>query len=137
MFGESVQFHQEYSLGDISNPKHPRPVFVSYSHLWNYAVEAGYVFLFLFGLYCGRRERFMQLVLACFCVELLVHVVLGFGLKDIYIMSAHWLFILPIAYSYILKRHEVWLQKGVRGILLLLTVGLWLYNGSRLVNEWM
>jgi hypothetical protein len=52
-------------------------------------------------------------------------------------MSAHWLFILPIAYSYILKRHEVWLQKGVRGILLLLTVGLWLYNGSRLVNEWM
>lgn len=137
MFGESVQFHQEYSLGDISNPKHPRPVFVSYSHIWNYAVEAGYVFLFLFGLYCGRRERFMQLVLACFCVELLVHVVLGFGLKDVYIMSAHWLFILPIAYSYILKRHEVWLQKGVRGILLLLTVGLWLYNGSRLVNEWM
>ena len=137
MFGESVLFHQDYFLGDISNPKHPRPVIVEYTYLWNYVIEAGYVLLFLFGLYCGRRERFMQLVLACFCVELMVHVVLGFGLKDVYIMSAHWLFILPIAYGYILKRYGGWLQKGVRAILFLLTVGLWLYNGSMLINEWL
>lgn len=135
MFGESVQFHQDAFLRDISNPKHPREVFVTYSSPWNYVLEAGYIILFLLGLYKGRRERFMLLAVSWFGVELLVHVILGFGLKDVYIMSAHWLFILPLAYGYLLINTSGRLQVIMRVAMSFFTVWLWLYNGSMLLNE--
>ena len=62
--------------------------------------------------------------------DLLLHLGLGFGIVEIYIMAAHWMFIIPIAIGFLLK--QPWGQKlaWIRFALLFLTVFLLVYNGA-------
>ena len=55
------------------------------------------------GVWCGRRQRFLWLALSFFGFDLLLHVILGFGINEVYIMGAHWLFVLPLAMGYAFK----------------------------------
>ncbi len=102
-FGESIQLHQDYLLSDTLRS---RPVIVSYRWWFCYVVEALLVALFLAGVWCGRRQRFLWLALSFLGFDLFIHVVLGFGLNEVYIMSPHWLFVMPIAMAYLFKQLE-------------------------------
>ena len=126
LFGESIQLHRDYLLGDIFLG---RPIIVKYSSWVNYAIELLVVALFLAGLFYGRKDRILQMLLAWFTIDLIIHVVLGFGLNEVAINGGHWMFIIPIALACLLKRLQ---GKGVTytGYLVrLLTVYLWGYNG--------
>ena len=126
LFGESIQLHRDYLLGDIFLG---RPIIVKYSSWVNYAIELLVVALFLAGLFYGRKDRFLQMLLAWFTIDLIIHVVLGFGLNEVAINGGHWMFIIPIALACLLKRLQ---GKGATytGYLVrLLTVYLWGYNG--------
>ena len=46
----------------------------------------------------------MLMVLSWISVETGLHFVLGFGLNEVYIMGCHWLFIIPIAISFLFQR---------------------------------
>lgn len=96
-FGEPVQLHADHLLEDVLRG---RPVFVGYRLVGNYLVEALVVGLLLLGIWCGRRERLLWLAMAFMGCDLLLHIGLGFGLNEVYIMSPHWLFTLPIAMGY-------------------------------------
>lgn len=103
MFGEGIQLHRDYPLGDVLRN---RPVVVRYSGLWrycNYTVEAVIAALFVIGLWCGRRSLFMWTAMSCFLMDMVLHLGLGFGINEVYIMSAHYLFVVPIAMAYIIK----------------------------------
>ena len=41
-----------------------------------------------------------------FLMDMLLHMGLGFGINEIYIMSAHYLFVLPIGMAYLFKAIE-------------------------------
>ena len=126
LFGESIQLHRDYLLGDIFLG---RPIIVKCSSWVNYAIELLVVALFLAGLFYGRKDRILQMLLAWFTIDLIIHVVLGFGLNEVAINGGHWMFIIPIALACLLKRLQ---GKGVTytGYLVrLLTVYLWGYNG--------
>ena len=97
LFGEAIQLHQDHLLGDTLRK---RPVIVRYNWTINYVVEALIVALFLFGIWKGRREKFLWLCLSFFAYDMLLHMGLGFGINEVYIMSAHWLFVIPIAIGY-------------------------------------
>ena len=45
----------------------------------------------------------MWLALSFWAFDMLIHVVLGFGLNEVYIMGAHWLCTLPIIMAYFFK----------------------------------
>ena len=49
-------------------------------------------------------------------------------------MSAHWMFIIPIAIAMLLRRVQPRLQQPLRITIMLLTVYLLVYNGSLLVD---
>ncbi len=131
LFGEGLQFHQKELLKDYSVD---RPAIVGYDYWWQYGIEALVVLLFVGGILCGLRTRLMLLLLSWFGCDLLLHVVLGFGLNEVYIMSAHWMFIIPIAIAILLRRVQPRLQQPLRIIIILLTVYLLVYNGSLLVD---
>lgn len=101
LFGESIQLHRQNLLEDIHDH---RPVFVGYDLVVNYIVEALIVLLFLVGIVVGFREKFLLLCLSWFGFDMLMHLGFGFGLNEVYIMTAHWAFIIPIAIGYLLKR---------------------------------
>lgn len=129
LFGEGIQLHRDYALGDVL--RH-RPVIVNYRSPVQYIIEAFFLLLFLAGVWCGRRSRFLWIALACAAFDMLLHLGLGFGLNEVYIMSAHWIFVLPLAMTFLFKILAPSLRGrgGVGLLLLLLTLYLYVWNLS-------
>lgn len=123
LFGESILLHREHLLEDVNIS---RPVIVRYHQAWQYAVVAIVVLLFLAGIWTGRCEKFLWLCLSWFAFDMVLHLVLGFGIIEVYIMAAHWAFVIPVATGYLLKALP-W--KSLRAGILLLALLLWTYNG--------
>ena len=126
LFGESIQLHTDYLLQDVFRS---RPMLVSYRYAYHYIIEGIIVFLFLIGIWCGRRNKLMWLVFSWFLLDMLLHVVLGFGINEVYIMSAHWMFVVPIAMAFLVKRLHGSMLPYMRGFLVLLILYLLVYNG--------
>ena len=132
LLGESIQLHQDYVLGDVLKS---RPMIVSYNHWYNYAVEAVIALLFVLGVWAGRRSRFMWLVMSYFALDMVLHIGLGFGINEVYIMSAHWIYAIPIAIAFLLKnvgRRRY--QLALKGVLALLALWLWAWNVMLIVG---
>lgn len=132
LMGESIQLHQDYVLQD--ELRH-RPMFVNYRYAFNYIVEALIIILFLAGIWAGRKSRYLWLVMSYFGLDMLLHIGLGFGLNEVYIMTGHWIYALPIAIGFLLKetrhqRYSLCLKS------LLLTIGhfLLIYNGILIIG---
>ena len=130
-FGESIQLHQRYLLKDVA---WDRPVFVTYNWTTNYVIEAIIVVLFVLGIIFGYRKRFFQMLLAWFACDITLHLILGFGITEVYIMASGWAFIIPIAYGYLIKGLSHRYRQMLRGLLLVITIFLWAYNGGLTVN---
>lgn len=129
-FGESLQFHQDFFLEDALVL---RPVFVPYRWWLSYVVEAVILLLFATGIWLGRRSQMLWMSLSYLGFNIFLHIILGFGINEIYIMTPHWAFVLPIAVGYLLKDSGDGRQKrggrNIRLAVLLLTVYLLTYNG--------
>ena len=123
LFGESLQFHQDYFLEDVLVH---RPVFVRYNWTFSYIIEALILLLFVTGVWMGRKSRFLWLCLSGFAFDILIHIGLGFGLNEIYIMTPHWAFVLPIATAYLFKAVQT---RWLRWIVAAMTLYLFIYNG--------
>lgn len=128
LFGESLQLHRDYLLEDVQQT---RPVFVQYRSALNYVVEALLVVLLAVGAWTARREKFFLMVLAWFGFDMLMHMGFGFGLNEVYIMTAHWAFIIPIAAGYILRRSN---SMAPRALVAVLAVWLWAYNAAIVIG---
>jgi hypothetical protein len=128
LFGEAIQFHRLHFLEDTLVK---RPVFVPYLSVFSYFVEAVVVILALLGIWFGRRNRFLWLCLSCLAMDMVIHLILGFGINEVFIMAPHFMFVLPIATAFLLR--EV---KGhcVRLTIVALTAYLLTYNGLLLAN---
>ena len=128
LFGESLQFHRQHFLEDTLVG---RPVFVRYDTMFNYIIEGLILLLALAGIWTGRRRRFLWLCLSCFGVDMFIHLILGFGLNEIFIMAPHFMFVLPIATAYLFKSvNWQWLRLAV----VFLTIYLLVYNGYLLTD---
>ena len=131
LFGEAIQFHRQYFLGDTLVF---RPVFVCYDWAVCYVIEAVIVLLFLVGLWMGRRNRVLWLALSWFAFDMGIHLVLGFGINEIFIMAPHWLFVVPFATAALLGQVQGRRRTALRVLLAVLTVYLLAYNGVQLVE---
>ena len=132
LMGESIQLHQDYVLQD--ELRH-RPMFVNYRYAFNYIVEALIIILFLAGIWAGRKSRYLWLVMSYFGLDMLLHIGLGFGLNEVYIMSGHWIYALPIAIGFLLKetRHQSY-SLCLKSLLLTIGLFLLIYNGILIIG---
>ncbi len=131
LMGESIQLHEDYVLQD--ELRH-RPMIVNYRHWWNYAVEGIIILLFLSGIWTGRKNKFLWLVMSYFALDMVLHIGLGFGINEVYIMSAHWIYALPIATAFLIKGVKPRYEKYLIGIVAALTLYLFIYNGSLIIG---
>lgn len=128
LMGESLQLHRDHLLEDVQQK---RPVFVGYRSYTNYVVEALVVLLLVAGAWVARRQRFFLVVASWFAFDMLIHLGFGFGLNEVYIMTAHWAFIIPIAAGYLLRHTSMVLP---RFLVAALAVWMWAYNATILVD---
>lgn len=131
MLGEPILLHQKYVLGDVLVR---RPVIVKYNHWWNYAVEVSVTLLLLGGIWAGRRERMLWMVLSFFAMDVFLHFILGFSIIEIYIMSPHWLMMYPIVTGYLLRRSNGKVLTLLECVILLLTIYLAIHNITLLIK---
>jgi membrane protein len=73
------------------------------------------------------------MLLAWFACDLTLHLILGFAVTEVYIMTSGWAFIIPISYGYLLKRLSMKWLKLMRVVLIMLTIYLWIYNAGQTV----
>ena len=119
--------HEDHMLQDVNKD---RPIFVAYHNKLCYVIAVVMMLLLVGGIVTGLRLRFMQLCLSWFSFDMLLHLVLGFGLIEVYIMTAHWAFILPIAAAFLLKRlQRPAMQQVLRLTLVFCTVFMLAHNG--------
>ena len=138
-FGESIQLHRKHILGDVLVT---RPAIVAYTWKAQYAVEAVLVALWLLGVWCGRRSRYLWLVMGCMGYSVLLHLIVGFAANEVYIMACHWIYALPICYAFLFAslRHRsgnfsplpTGEGLGVRLLLFAITAYLWIYHSMLL-----
>lgn len=127
LFGESLMLHEDHILQDVNKD---RPIFVAYQNKLCYVIAIVMILLLVGGIVAGLRWRFMQLCLSWFGFDMLLHLVLGFGLLEVYIMTAHWAFILPIAAAFLLKRQQrPAMQQVLRFTFVFITVFMLAHNG--------
>lgn len=131
LMGESIQLHSDYLLGD--ELRH-RPMIVKYRYWWNYAVEGAISLLFLVGIWYGRKSKYLWLVLSYFALDMVLHIGLGFGINEVYIMTAHWIYALPIAMGFLVKNAPIRFRKYLVGIVAAIALYLIIYNGSLIVG---
>lgn len=124
LFGESLQLHRDHLLEDVQQT---RPVFVAYSHRFNYFVEGVVLMLLLAGAWVARRSKFFLVVVSWFGFDMLMHIGFGFGINEVYIMTAHWAFIIPIAIGYLLSRKP---EVQARSLVAFLALWMWIYNAT-------
>ena len=128
LFGESLQFHQDYLLEDTLVR---RPVFVKYRWTLSYVVEGLILLLAIAGIWFGRKSRFLWLCLSCMAFDMFIHVGLGFGLNEVFIMTPHYMFVLPIATAFLFRDIQArWLRISV----VVLMLYLFIYNGYLLTD---
>ena len=131
LFGESIQLHEDYLLGDVLRS---RPIIVHYRSWMNYVVEAAILVMFIIGIWCGRKSRFFWLAMSYFALDMALHIGLGFGINEVYIMSAHWIYIIPIAMAYALRHSPKRLLTAQRCAIAALTLFLWIHNVRLIVQ---
>ena len=128
LFGESLQFHQDYLLEDTLVR---RPVFVKYRWTLSYVVEGLILLLAIAGIWVGRKSRFLWLCLSCMAFDMFIHVGLGFGLNEVFIMTPHYMFVLPIATAFLFRDIQArWLRISI----VVLMLYLFIYNGYLLTD---
>ena len=125
IFGEPIQLHKKHLLEDVLRG---RPVVVRYDNALNYIVEGFIVVLFLAGIIIGCRQRFFLMALSGVAFDAAIHLGLGFGLNEAFIMTGHWIFIIPIAYGYLFSRMKGMKLGSLRALLLTLMCFLFAYN---------
>ncbi len=125
-FGESLILHRDHLLEDIGQH---RPIFVPYDSPLQYILEAIIVIMLGIGLWMGRHSKFLWMVASCVAFDVVIHFGLGFGLNEVYIMTAHWAFFIPIAIGFLLKTMKPKYLPNLRMVLMMLAVFLFFYNG--------
>lgn len=134
LFGEGIQLHQTDLLKDLSVS---RPTFIRYDWAISYVFEAIVIFLFALGIFYSRHSRFFWMVMSCVAFDMFLHLVLGFGLNEVYIMAAHWMFIIPFSMSFALKNASGKMAMAMRVVTLLLAIYFWAYNGTLIVTHFL
>ena len=134
LLGESFQLHENHLLEDVHET---RPKFVNYRYAYKYGIEIVIVLLFLAGVVCSIRYKFFLLLLSWMGIDMMLNIVLGFGINEVYIMTSGWAFIIPVALGYLLRRSKQWSTKvyaTMMGIIFLLSCYLWVSNGMLIVK---
>lgn len=78
----------------------------------------------------------MWLAMSYFALDMALHVGLGFGINEVYIMSAHWIYVMPITMAYLMKAMAGRRRQALalKTLVALLVAYLWIWNVSLIVR---
>lgn len=138
LLGEGMYLHDNNLLEDNVET---RPIFVTYNSVLPYIFIAIASVLFIMGGVLGCYDKFIKLCLSWCAFAMTLHIFFAFAINEVYIMSAHWMFVIPLCISYSFKRLKekrmVKVALGLRTVLIALTVIFYVHNISLMIGYFM
>ncbi|MGN0220662.1 MAG: DUF6080 domain-containing protein [Prevotella sp.] len=129
VWGETVLLHTDKVLEDTLIS---RPAVVYYKYWWQYVPQVLLLLLFAGGIVVGRRLPFMWMLLSWWTFDMLLHLGIGFGLNEVFIMAPHWLFVVPLVIGLLFASDSIRNCKPLlwtlRSVVMLLALFLLVYN---------
>lgn len=135
MFGESLIIHRDHLFEDVHQG---RPVFVDYNSPIEYLFEAIIVAMLIAGAWLGRRNRVLLITLGWFATDIFLHIIMCFAIDEVYIMTAHWAFVIPVAIGCIMawsRNKGRWMHRSTLILTAIVTAFLLIHNGTLLVTH--
>lgn len=130
---ESIFFH-DYStfyfveIGRIGETMIYNDIYPEYISLLFYS-------LIVLSVILNIRKKSVLLLLSFILVDVLIHVIFGFGYQEMHIYSLHWLFIFPLLIGWLYKTLKYEKVKMLLDVLLLTTIiGLGIHNIPRIYD---
>ena len=81
-----------------------------YESLWPYVICSLIYISAIVGSWRMRRTKLVQMIFAMFSVDVIIHLVFFWGMREAQIYCGHWFYALPILIAGALRRREI--QKG-------------------------
>ena len=61
--------------------------------------------------------------------NIFLHIILAFAIDEVYIMAAHWAFVIPLAIANLFLVKQKWIVWLLLAVILSLTIYLYIYHG--------
>ena len=125
------------------------PIIFHLSSLWGYTANAIFTYNTIFPtivnlvlyavIICAAlvniKKKAVLLLLLFFGIDVLIHIICGFGIADPYIYCLHWLFIFPLLIGWLYKEiSNSKVKMGLTIVLLFLIISLALNNIPRIIE---
>jgi len=129
MFFEPILFHHKHSLWGYGEEK------FEYNSFFPVIVNLILYAVIICALIVNLRKKVVLLYCSFFGVDLLIHLVCGFGIADVQVYCLHWLFLFPLLIGWLYKaicNEKV--KTGLTVLLLLLSILLAVNNIPRILE---
>jgi len=92
------------------NSSYPQLYILEYPHFWQYLTIAFLFVICFFSVIQNFKLKFVQILLLFFSVDVLIHLVLKWGLHNAVIYGGHWTFLVPLlmGWLYFSFKKEKW-----------------------------
>lgn len=67
-----------------------------YHHWWQYLFAVSLFIILMSSAYINRRNKLVQLILLCLLVDVCIHGIIRYGIRDAFIYGGHWVLFVPL-----------------------------------------
>lgn len=128
--GETILFHD----AEFKDVYHGRNVIKKYTSISDNIVIYSIIFIFIVSAIINRKNKFVQYLLCCWCVDIFIHLICRFGLNECYIFGSHWLYIIPIVIAVLAKQTRGYTHHFLNMYIVLATLFIGYNNLSKLTH---
>jgi len=124
-------FFPSLSMDSVYHP-HPMIDMDSYQHWWQYLFIAILYGMVIFSIIRNYNNKLIWIVVACFMVDISIHIILKFGIYDGFLYGGHWVCFIPLFIGWFCKSTPKSWSKYSFTILLVLLIGLIINNSMKI-----
>ncbi len=105
----------------------------SISYWWQYLYAILVYGLITWSIILNRKNKLVWLILLVYLVDIVIHVIIGYGLKDPFIFGGHWVYVIPILLGWLYQSlNNTMKQKCYTLLLITMLIGLFINNALQM-----
>lgn len=129
-FPEMNTVYYGHSWGEITDIQ---TISLDVYHYWWQYLFVGIIFILMIAsVIFNYRNKYVQMIALCFGVDIVIHIIIRYGLADPFIYGAHWIFCVPLLLGWLYKSMNKNLERWMLVLLCLLFVALLINNLYRI-----
>lgn len=107
---------------------------IPFSYVWEHAYTILLTLLIFIPLFTDFRNKLVQLLFLLFSVEIVLHMILKYGMLEAYIYGGHWVYIVPLLFGWGYKSLASWKRYTYLGVIGCLFICMVINNYVRLIE---